>query len=281
MLGGYQADIDASKKYTGILYEERGRGILAQRGERVTLSDPKTVESLGDARQLAEHIRTDDWNEYAVIARGPHLIHKINGHVMAEIVDNDEQHRAMHGLLALQLHAGPPMQVQFKNIRIRRIKSDGEKHKPELDQADHSQKDLPSQKPSTALSPLDIRLPPGFRAELVYSVPLKTEGSWVCLTVDDQGRLITSDQYGNLYRVTPAPLGRDAEATQVEKLAVGLGSAQGLLYFNDSLYVVVNSSASPQGHRPRGHRPQGHRPRGYTAHAIPMEMTILIVWRNY
>ncbi len=105
------------------------------------------------------------------------------------------------------------------------------------------QEETPSQKSSPVQSSPDIRLLPGFRAELIYSVPMETEGSWVCLTVDDQGRLIASDQFGNLYRVTPSPLGHGAEATRVEKLAVDLGSAQGLLYFNDSLYVVVNRPA--------------------------------------
>jgi putative heme-binding domain-containing protein len=89
-----------------------------------------------------------------------------------------------------------------------------------------------------------MTLPPGFRAELVYSVPMDQQGSWVCLTVDAKGRLIASDQYGSLYRVEPAPLGVDAAQaatqTKVERIDITVGNAQGLLALGDALYVVMN-----------------------------------------
>ncbi|MAG56692.1 MAG: heme-binding protein [Planctomycetes bacterium] len=84
----------------------------------------------------------------------------------------------------------------------------------------------------------------GFNAELVYSVPAKTEGSWVSLTVDPKGRLITSDQYGRIYRVTPAAPGRPASETVVEPLEIEIGGAQGLLCAFDRLYVMVNGKKS-------------------------------------
>jgi putative heme-binding domain-containing protein len=84
-----------------------------------------------------------------------------------------------------------------------------------------------------------LRIPKGFRVELLYSVPKETQGSWVSLTVDPKGRLITSDQYGKLYRVTPPAPGTDA-ATRVEEIPIDLGEAQGLLWAFDSLYVMVN-----------------------------------------
>lgn len=83
---------------------------------------------------------------------------------------------------------------------------------------------------------------PGFSAELVHAVDLDTEGSWVSLAADDKGRLVASDQTGNLWRITPAPIGADASETVVQKIDVELGYAQGLLYVNDVLYVVANSS---------------------------------------
>jgi len=86
-----------------------------------------------------------------------------------------------------------------------------------------------------------IRLPEGFQAELLYSVPGDTQGSWVNMTPDPRGRLIVSDQYGSLYRVTP---GTSADDTKVEELAVDIGQAQGLLYAFDSLYVMVNGGAA-------------------------------------
>ncbi len=85
-----------------------------------------------------------------------------------------------------------------------------------------------------------IKVKKDFKVELLYSVPKKTQGSWVSMCVDPKGRLITSDQSGRLYRITPPPLGGKPEETKVEQLPVDLGEAQGLLWAFDSLYVVVN-----------------------------------------
>jgi putative heme-binding domain-containing protein len=84
-----------------------------------------------------------------------------------------------------------------------------------------------------------IQTLPGFKVERLYSVPADKQGSWVALTVDDKGRLIASDQYGALYRITPPAIGASGEP-RVEKLAASIGGAQGLLYAFNSLYVVVN-----------------------------------------
>ena len=83
----------------------------------------------------------------------------------------------------------------------------------------------------------NLEVPEGFQVELIYAVPLEEQGSWVALTPDAAGRLITSDQFGGLYRVT---VGEDASGTTVEKLNVSIGHAQGLLYAYGSLYVTVN-----------------------------------------
>lgn len=90
-------------------------------------------------------------------------------------------------------------------------------------------------------TPVDrIRVVDGFRVELIHSVPKESEGSWVSMTIDPQGRLICSDQYGGLYRLTP---GASAEETVVEPIEVEIGHAQGLLHAFGSLYVVVNHDA--------------------------------------
>ena len=88
---------------------------------------------------------------------------------------------------------------------------------------------------------------PGFDVELLYSVPKEKQGSWVAMTVDPKGRLIVSDQYGGLYRVTPPALGGDPNATFVESLGIELGQAQGLLYAFDSLYVMVANKGAYTG----------------------------------
>ncbi len=87
-----------------------------------------------------------------------------------------------------------------------------------------------------------LRGPKGFKVDLLYTVPRDSQGSWVNLAVDPKGRLIASDQYGKLYRVTPPPIdSKPGEAPKVEPIAVEIGEAQGLLWAFDSLYVVVNS----------------------------------------
>jgi putative heme-binding domain-containing protein len=85
-----------------------------------------------------------------------------------------------------------------------------------------------------------IHVPEGFKVELLYSVPKEQEGSWVNICYDPKGRLIVSDQYGSLYRITPPAIGSTGE-TKVEKIPVEIGMAHGLLWAFDSLYVMVNS----------------------------------------
>ncbi|MFV1994865.1 MAG: family 16 glycoside hydrolase, partial [Verrucomicrobiales bacterium] len=123
-VGGYQADIDYENKHTGLNYGEKFRGMLARRGEKAEMTGgkkPEILGSTGDPDELASHIKTDDWNEYHIIARGDHLVQKINGVVMSELTDNDQAARRRAGLLAFQLHRGPAMKVQFRNIRLKRL----------------------------------------------------------------------------------------------------------------------------------------------------------------
>ena len=91
---------------------------------------------------------------------------------------------------------------------------------------------------ATPVSRLSVKT--GFKVELLYSVPKEQQGSWVSMCVDHKGRIIVSDQYGGLYRITPSDPGKQVEASAVENLKVDMGHAQGLLYAFDSLYVVIN-----------------------------------------
>ncbi|MFM8415661.1 MAG: family 16 glycoside hydrolase [Planctomycetota bacterium] len=125
VVGGYQGDFEGGPKYSGILYEERGRGILCLRGERVTLAADGTKtsgEPIGDTAKLQEVIKPGEWNTYRIVAQGPKLQHFINGQLMSETSDEQEGKRAEKGVLALQVHAGPPMKVEFKDIRLKRTK---------------------------------------------------------------------------------------------------------------------------------------------------------------
>ena len=103
--------------------------------------------------------------------------------------------------------------------------------------------DAPPQPEATPVG--DLKIAAGFEAELLYSVPGDTMGSWVCMTTDPKGRLIVSDQYGKLYRVTPPAKG-SADAIRIEPINVDVGMAQGLLCAFDSLYVMTNSGDAPR-----------------------------------
>jgi len=125
VVNGYQADIDSGETYIGILYEEGGRGILAQRGEKVEIAadGKKTVTGkTGESKEIAAAVKKEDWNDYAVIAKGNQLIQKINGLTTVEVIDNESNKAKSAGILALQLHAGPPMTVQFKDIMFKELK---------------------------------------------------------------------------------------------------------------------------------------------------------------
>lgn len=125
VLGGYQADFEYGTTYSGILYEERGRGILAQRGQKVTVKQgeepgkPK-IEVTGETGKSAEiqaSIKKDDWNDYKIVAKGGHLQHFINGHLTVDVTDETAE-GAKTGVLGLQLHAGGPMTVQFRKLEL-------------------------------------------------------------------------------------------------------------------------------------------------------------------
>ncbi len=91
-----------------------------------------------------------------------------------------------------------------------------------------------------ATKPETLKVAKDFRVELLHSVPKDKQGSWVNMCVDPKGRLIVSDQYGGLFRITPPAIGRKAEDTKIEKIPAPIGEAQGLLWAFNSLYVVVN-----------------------------------------
>jgi hypothetical protein len=128
IVSGYQADFEAGKVYSGILYEERARGILAQRGQKTVIKDAdgkhkvEVTGSLGKSEEIQAKIKNEDWNDYVVIAKGNHLQHFINGMQTVDVTDEQTSKAAKSGIFALQIHTGAPMTVQFKNIRIKSLK---------------------------------------------------------------------------------------------------------------------------------------------------------------
>jgi Domain of Unknown Function (DUF1080) len=118
---GYQCDLDGRKRYPGNNYEEKGRLFLAVRGQMTHVvggRPPILVSTIGDPSELADAV-TDDWNAVHLIARGNVLTHIINNRVMTVVVDDDVPNRPIDGLIGVQVHVGPPMKVEYRNIRLK------------------------------------------------------------------------------------------------------------------------------------------------------------------
>lgn len=140
---GYQADIDGAVRYTGQNYEERGRTTLAYRGQITSInaqpnpmaaeevrkkvqknawSDLKVDGSVGHTDSLKAKIKSQDWNTFHIVAKGNRLQHYINDILMSDVTDNDAVNGKSKGLIGVQVHVGPPMKVQYRNLRIKESK---------------------------------------------------------------------------------------------------------------------------------------------------------------
>jgi len=120
---GYQADMCTEGLWYGMLYETSERGKIALRGQQAVIDEngQKSVTSLGDSAELLTYVKQGDWNQYRIIARGNEITLLINGVVMSRTIDRQRGRAAAEGLIGFQLHPGPPMKVQFKNIRIKNL----------------------------------------------------------------------------------------------------------------------------------------------------------------
>ena len=122
---GYQLDIDGKGRYTGNNYEEKGRLFLAVRGQttRVTGGRPPIVLStFGDPVELGKAVN-NDWNEVHLIVRGNVLMHSVNRQLMSVVIDDDMPNRPVAGSIGVQVHVGPPMKVEYRNIRLKDFSS--------------------------------------------------------------------------------------------------------------------------------------------------------------
>lgn len=139
-LRGYQFDLDGQNHYTGQNYEERGRTTLAYRGQSVLLEPlpdslavmPKSTfiknnawtrsvvtYSVSDLAELDYSIKENDWNSCHLVVHGNKMQHYVNDVLMSEVIDNDVQNRRTIGSIGVQVHVGPPMKVEFRNIRLK------------------------------------------------------------------------------------------------------------------------------------------------------------------
>ncbi|MEQ8525622.1 DUF1080 domain-containing protein [Gracilimonas sp.] len=124
-LKGYQADFNGSHEFTGNIYDEKGRGTLAKRGQIVYVPSTNSATNIvrtGTGEALFSKIDTtkNGWNEYHIIANGNTVIHLVNGHIMSTLIDESDS-RIIGKKLGLQLHLGPPMKVEFRNIQLKKL----------------------------------------------------------------------------------------------------------------------------------------------------------------
>ncbi|MDG1893056.1 MAG: sulfatase-like hydrolase/transferase [Verrucomicrobiota bacterium] len=132
VVSGYQCDVVADKpRFNGMLYEEKGRRILAHSGEKVVVDTDGQAWIVGQFPD--RQFEPDTWHTYRVLAKGNHHQHWIDGHPTAELIDLDRERRTLEGVLAVQVHVGPPMQVQYKDFRIRHLAD----HLPLQEPGDH------------------------------------------------------------------------------------------------------------------------------------------------
>ena len=118
-VGGYQCDVHPAPPNNAMVYEERGRGVICQNGQSVVI-DPEGKRWLTAERQPVK-VDIAEWHEYVIIAQGNHLIHKIDGQVTIDLTDHEEAKRSLEGILAFQIHRGPAMNVQIKDVMIKEL----------------------------------------------------------------------------------------------------------------------------------------------------------------
>lgn len=277
-IGGYQCDIHPAHPNNAMVYEEKGRGIIVQNGQGVVI-DPE-----GKRWLASEHdpVKVDiaEWHEYTVIAQGNHLIHKIDGQVTIDLLDFELAKRSLEGLIAFQIHRGPAMKVQIKDVMLKELpeggvvsfeksaipsdaqiieakapgKGKGKAKAPAAPKAPAKGKDADKAKKKAnrpqAVGPAiganvatpvsNIKALKDFKVELIYSVPGGEQGSWVNLTSDDQGRIYASDQYGMLYRFKAPAAGQTLSLADIEKVPAEIRGVNGMLFAFGALYVGVN-----------------------------------------
>jgi hypothetical protein len=134
VVSGYQAEVEEKPGKVGFLYHEKGRGWLVNVGDIMVIEpgekkpEKKVVGKVGNVKKMIEagyyksNKDPEAWNEYTITCRGNHVMINLNGFQTMELIDNDKEGRCMEGVLALQLHGGAPMWVEFKDIRLKELK---------------------------------------------------------------------------------------------------------------------------------------------------------------
>jgi len=120
---GYQADMNGGGNYVGYLYHP-AQHLVGERGAKVVIDakGQKTVERFADSKALQEKVfKWDDWNDYTIVCKGPAITLFVNGMKTCEFEDHRPD-TPRKGFITLQMHAGPPMKIQYRNLRIKELK---------------------------------------------------------------------------------------------------------------------------------------------------------------
>ena len=120
---GPQGDFSADHVWTGVVMEYLRREKLVERGRKILITEDgkkRDAGRVGDPKELLKYVRDNDWNDYHLIVKDNLIVVRINDVFMSEVRDNDVN-RLKTGLLALQVHTGPAMKIQFKDIRIKKM----------------------------------------------------------------------------------------------------------------------------------------------------------------
>lgn len=119
---GYQADLEDGPDWTGGVYEQGGRGVLARRATSLLVNGGLSdYDLLADPASLAEVGRGPGWHTYRIRAQGTQVRLWVDGTLTCELDDRDAAAARREGRFALQLHPGPPMTVRYRNVRVRRL----------------------------------------------------------------------------------------------------------------------------------------------------------------
>lgn len=124
VVAGYQCDMHPAIWANGMLYDEKGRGILCTRGAKAVAPGKGKPKVVGELAMTPE-FNTGEWNTYKITARGNHLVHEINGVQTVDFHDHDEENRDLSGVIAFQIHKGPAMKVEIRNISLKRLSKAG------------------------------------------------------------------------------------------------------------------------------------------------------------
>lgn len=120
---GYQCDVVSNRAdYNGMLYEERGRRILAHSGEKViidTKGQPWVIEEMP-----LKEFKAGEWHDFRILVEGNHHRHWIDGQLMTDVIDLDEKGRKLEGVLGVQVHVGPAMKIQYKDFFLKKLPDD-------------------------------------------------------------------------------------------------------------------------------------------------------------